>query len=82
MDTFSDEDRKKYLGKLCANLTPISKQHIRWFQLDWDKSKSYSEFKKEQNEIIRMCLKIELSISGKDVRTLAGMDVLTLNSDL
>jgi len=59
MDNFTDEERKNILAKMCELMSPVSKGSLMKFQSNWDSTKGFDAFKKEQNKIIKECIKLE-----------------------
>jgi len=78
MDNFSDDERAKYIGGLWKKVTPISKQTLINFQNNWDGSKSFEEFKKAQNKVIKECIQMEILIN--DVKEKENMEVFTMET--
>lgn len=80
MDNFSDEERVQYIKKLWEKVTPISKQTLINFQNQWDGSKSFEEFKKAQNKLIKECIKMEILIN--DVKVKENIEVFTMETEI
>ena len=83
IDGFTDEERVKYLRPLCTRgFSDCSLIKINDFQRGWDGEKDFSEFKKEQNIIIRECIDTEVSEEGKEERIRLGMEPITLETEV
>lgn len=82
IDSLTEDERGKYLGSLVNELTPVSKTTLCNFQEFWDGKRSFEEFKKEQNEVIKHCVKIECSYLGKIIRKKLGLKDLTLDTEI
>jgi hypothetical protein len=81
IDLFTDKEREKYISKIWNMFSTLSKNEILNFQNKWDSSKSFDEFKMEQNKLIRECISIECSIVGEVVRekeNLEKFDMMTV----
>ena len=89
MDDFTEEEREKLLGKLIGMFTPESIGTITNFQNNWidsDKAKgiqrSFEEFTKAQNNVVRDCVKIENSEFGATVRSLRELPVFDIEVEI
>ena len=82
LDYLAEEQRELALSALFSELTIYSHYVILESQLNWDGDASYTEFKKYQNEVIRECVKIEISFWGSVVRRYLGLEPLTLRTEL
>lgn len=82
LDILSDEQRELVIGALLKQLTVFSHYTILEAQLLWDASDTYSNFITYQNEIIRECIKIELSFYGTVLRKHQGLEPLTHRTEI
>ena len=80
LDGMEDKEREEGLLKLAQRFAPESLGSTMQFQQEWiesNKSKgikrSFEEFKKEQNKLIRSCVKMEDSKMGAHVRANRGL---------
>ena len=73
MEDMNDSDRAKYLRNLTERMTPMSYQSIVDFQQSWDGSKSFEEFKKAQEKVIKAAITMELSDIGKEMAKIGGV---------
>ena len=80
LDNFNDDEREKYLGGMWKKVSPISKQTLINFQNEWDGGKSFDEFKKAQNKVIKDCIQMEIMIN--DVKEKEGMEVFTMETEI
>jgi len=77
---YSDSERGDDLNPLIDLFSPVSKQMLIEFQAYWNPNRSYSEFRKEQDEIIRLCVEMEISPLGDSVRKLNKLPAFTLDT--
>lgn len=82
LDILSDEQRELVIAALLKQLTIFSHYTILEAQLLWDGSDTYANFITHQNEIIRECIKIELSFYGTVLRRHQGMEPLTNRTEI
>lgn len=80
MDNFTDEERVKYLKELWKKVSPISKQTLLNFENGWDGSKTFEEFKKAQNKVIRECIQMEIMIN--DFKEKENIEVFTMETEI
>ena len=59
MDSWQEEERNQLHGVM-DRLCGVSLQTLREFQITWDGTKSFEEFRVAQNKVIRDCIEIEL----------------------
>lgn len=82
LDLLSEDQRELVLSALLNELTIYSHYVILESQLDWDGEGSYKDFVSYQNEVIKDCVKIEMSFWGSVLRRYNGLDPLTLRTEL
>ena len=82
MDGFSDEERRTILGGLMNRLCHISKNQLMNFQSNWDGSRAFEEFKREQNKVIKECVGIEVSEIGSLIREKLGLPSISLETEI
>lgn len=82
LDLLSEEQRELVLSALLNELTIYSHYVILESQLDWDGEGSYKDFVSYQNEVIKDCVKIEMSFWGSVLRRYLGLEPLTLRTEL
>lgn len=77
LDSFNNEERRKYVIALFKMLTEFSMMEMQDFQDDWDPSKSFEEFRLAQNIVIRRCIQYELDCFGEAGRAYLKLPHLT-----
>lgn len=82
LDFLAEDQREFALSALLNELTIYSHYVILESQLNWDGDSSYKDFIIYQNEVIRECVKIEMSFYGSVVRTYLGLEPLSLRTEL
>lgn len=82
MDNFTDEERKTIIGALWKQMSPVSHQTLLKFQNTWDSSRSFLEFRVEQNKKIKECVKLETSFIGDAVRKATGLFPIRLDMEI
>jgi len=82
MDGFSDKERGTTLRSLLDKLCPVSKNQLMNFQSDWDGSRAFEEFKREQNKVIKDCVEMEVSEIGSVVREKLGLPSISLETEI
>lgn len=82
LDFLSEDQREMVLSALLEELTVYSHYVILESQLDWDDDRSYRDFIKHQNDVIRECIKIEMSFYGTIMRRYLDLDPLTLRTEI
>lgn len=82
LGTFDDEDRAKYAGALCKNLSPVSMKTLLEFQNTWDGRKSPEEFFGAQAKKIKTCVDLEIGQVGQLVRQATGLSDLTWETEI
>lgn len=80
IDDLQEEQRDLVLNAILKNLTKTSHITILESQFDWNSSLPYNEFIKKQNEIIKECIKIEMTPFGNILRREEGLRPLTLGT--
>jgi len=80
IDNFNDNEREQYLGGMWEKVSHLSKQTLINFQNEWDGSRSFDEFKKAQNKIIRECIKLEILIN--DAKEKQGLEIFTMETEI
>lgn len=82
LDTAADDVRGENVVRLMVVLCPLSVKSMQNFQIDWDKSKPWSDFKKEQTALLRECVALETSQMGAHVRKVCSLDELTMDTEI
>lgn len=89
LDTISNEQREEQLYKLVELLSPESVYSLMNFQENWiaeDKTsgikRSWENFRKSQNDVIKFCMEMEVSKLGKDSRSMRGMPQIDMEAEL
>ena len=86
LDDLDGEKREYYLSRLAVVLTTSSKNSLMNFQRNFlereENPHDYEKFKKEQNKVIRECIKMETSEIGKDRRHRAGKRTFLLDIEI
>lgn len=82
LDTFTDEERQKYAGALCKELSPVSMKTLLEFQNSWDGDRPASEFFAAQAEEIKKCVVLEISHTGEIVRQATNLEPLTWETEV
>lgn len=95
LDTYTEEEREKYLLPVIKVLTEVTKQTLYDFQNKWFAkrreeradfefdSEEFEKFKKEQNRILRKFIEIETSEFGKQIReVLFNLKELTMDTEI
>ena len=80
MDSFTDDEAKRFLGGLWSKVSEISKQSFLNFQNEWDGSKTFEEFKKARNKVLKSRIECEILIN--DVKENLGQEVFTLETEI
>ena len=80
MDAFTDEEAKRFLGGMWRKVSQISRQSLSSFENQWDGSKTWEEFKKARNKVVRECVECEILIN--DIKENIGQEVFTLETDI
>ena len=80
MDNFTDAERVKYIGGLWEKVSYISKQTLRDFEICWDCNKTFEEFKKAQNKIIKECIQLELMTNV--AKTGTPLEIFTMETEV
>ena len=73
MDDLKGDQREFVLSSLLGALTSLSHETILEFQLEYDGSNSFVEFLQYQNELIRECVRIEMTLFGRILRRKEGL---------
>lgn len=76
LPTLSEEERATVLGALMKKLTGVSVAALSKLQKRWDGRRPFSEFIAEQNKVFAVCIAMELSQVGQDVRKVLGLPIL------
>jgi hypothetical protein len=77
LDELDEDQRNELLKPIFENLTQISHYVILEYQLNWnDKNGSFKEFVKGQNDVIKECIRAEMTGFGKHVREGEGLTPL------
>jgi uncharacterized protein YfaP (DUF2135 family) len=91
MDSFTEDERVKYLGPVLNKMSMPSQGTLRQFQNQWreeiaakemDADTEFREFVKAQNVIIKECIKMEDSDLGKIVRETQGLPVWNMQEEI
>lgn len=83
LDTFTDGERVKYINPLTEMFSSVSISSLQEFQRKWDGDRTFAEFMKAQNEVIRECVKCEVSQSiGDVVRSIQGLKPLKMSTEV
>jgi len=83
MNNFTDDERKNILAKMWALMSPISRNSLMNFQNNWDSTKSFDEFKKEQNKVYKECIKLETAdFIGDAVRKQYKLTPIRLDTEI
>lgn len=82
LDYLAEDQRELVLNAVFNELTLYSHFVILEAQLEWNGEGAYKEFVKYQNDVIRECIKIEMSFFGKVIRRYSGLEPLTLRTEL
>ena len=83
LDSLETGERAAWCRKLFPKLSPISHSSLNGFERDWCRERGgWEDFKKAQNLVFRMCIDMECSVLGQDVRKAAGLDPLNLQDEL
>ena len=90
LDGFSDSEREKWILSLMKKFCTLSSNQVENFQSEWMRKHPpyegdpppFEEFKAGQNKVIKECIEIEISEIGKGVRKVAGLEPLSLSTEL
>lgn len=82
MDDLKGDQREFVLSSLLGALTSLSHETILEFQLEYDGSNSFVEFLQYQNELIRECVRIEMTLFGRILRRKEGLRPLSLRTEI
>jgi len=82
LDDLAEDQRELLLSGLLDNLTQFSHYTILEAQLEWDGSKPYQEFVRFQNDIIKDCIRIEMSQFGVVLRRMHGLEPLSKRTEI
>lgn len=82
IDSFSSDERNKYLRPLLDQFSSYGKSALVNFQNRWDGSKPYEEFVKNQNMLILTLLETEIQDSWQRIRLNEGLGNLTLDTEI
>jgi len=76
----SINDRAVAGRKLYSLLSPMSRKTLLLFQAGWDMGRTFPEFVEKQNELIRICVEMEISNLGFTIRNMMGLEPLFLDT--
>lgn len=82
VDGFTEDERVEYIPKVVELLSVVSRGELMLFQRDWDPSRGFEEFVKEQNKKIKMCLEIECTDAGSSVREVFKLAPITMEAEI
>ena len=77
-----DSKERGQIALVVPLLSSVSKATLLNFQRDWVGSRPYSEFVTAQNKKIRMCIELEVSQVGYDIRKAMNIPPLTLTTEI
>lgn len=82
LDELDYDERTSVLTKLWELLSLLSQRHMLEFENGWDGRKSFAEFVTAQNKQIKLCIALEISEPGKDIRAALGLTPLSLKTKI
>lgn len=82
LETLNEDQRELVIAALLKQLSVYSHYTILEAQLNWDGRSAYNDFITYQNEILKECVKIEMSLFGKVMRKQYGLEPLNLRSEI
>lgn len=81
-ETMDDKVKADVGTKLFNILSGVSQQEMRQFQMIFDGSKTFGDFKKAQKEKLEFCLNLEIADIGNTVREALGLELITWETEL
>jgi len=82
VSNFTDEKREKYVKALVKQFSKFSIGSLQEFQAKWNPDKGPIAFFKEQAQVIKTCIDLELSAMGQGVRSSLGLNPLTWETEI
>ncbi len=73
-DKIDLSQREKFIRPVAKHLCIVSRATLADFQATWDGDKSFEDFVKAQNQVIRKCIEIEISFLGQAVRKTLNLE--------
>lgn len=82
LNDLCDDQRELVLCGLLEQLTQYSHYAILESQLAWNGDQPYKDFVEYQNDVIKECVKVEMSLFGIVLRREASLAPLTLRTEI